>query len=333
MKKIFLLLSSFVSVNMTCAFAFSSPLSISSKNNVKTTNAFPTKRATKLLATKIDTKINGDVTGKVREALRKMRGLSVSVEFTKHASATSLTDMEMEMLSLGLRKAKAASIFTSDLDAIEQFAKEQQMAIGNFPGPCPIIYCNDDNTSEDGDPMLSVAIDNGATAVVIDVKDIQNDSSFFMQHAADKVDVICRVRSIDDVEIALENNFKYAFLLSENNIDIEALPAILSVIPKDSIIIYSIKSMQLNSLEITKGKDLLAISSEESGSKINGLLLNNACIGDDEDISYTSFAVSALTKKSSSTFAMTGLTGSTNGHFGTMSDNISIENTKWKRIS
>ena len=40
-------------------------------------------------------------------------------------------------------------------------------------------------------------------------------------------------------------------------------------------------------------------------------------VGDDEDVKYARHAVGLLRSKRSSSFAMDGFTGSTNGHFGT----------------
>jgi len=49
---------------------------------------------------------------------------------------------------------------------------------------------------------------------------------------------------------------------------------------------------------------------------VHSILLQKAIVGDAEDVEYCTFAVAGWTGKQSSTFHMTGLTGSTNGHFG-----------------
>ncbi len=301
-----------------------------------------TSRSTLLLASSIpifsDTNISksrgGEGNGKIKEVLKKYRGPSISVEVSLHqktltSQPTSCTgsSMEMEILSQELRKAKASSIFTSDLHQISDLTNEQRTAVGNFPGPCPIVYNGDVNFWMD-------AVEKGATAVVMDTmtlmgNDNLNDIDDKNQH---EVDIICRVENINQVQNLLDKGFHYAFIIPSSRVDIEALKEMLNVIPKQSVIIYSLKSMQKNNLEITLGKDVMSLSiNNENGSKVSGLLLEDACVGDEDDIKYTSFAVTGLTKKASSTFAMTGLTGSTNGHFGTMSDNASIENTKWRR--
>lgn len=303
-----------------------------------------TSRSTQLLASSIplpsDTNLNinktggGEGNGKIKEVLKKYRGPSISVEVSLHQKtlpslSTSRTgsSMEMEILSQELRKAKASSIFTSDLNAIYELANEQRTAVGNFPGPCPIVYNGDVNCWMD-------AVKNGATAVVMDTmslmgNDYINDNDDKNQH---QVDIICRVENINQVHNVLEKGFHYAFIIPSSHVDIEALKEMLNVIPKESVIIYSLQSMQKNNSEITLGKEVMSLSiNNENGSRVSGLLLEDACVGDEEDIKYTNFAVTGLTKKASSTFAMTGLTGSTNGHFGTMSDNASVENNKWRR--
>jgi hypothetical protein len=299
----------------------------------------------------------GEGNGKIKEALKKYRGPSISVEVSVKVTETnnhkdnakenkenmyealnSLSNMDMEILSQELRKAKASSIFTSDLNVVNELANEQKTAFGNFPGPCPIIYNGDVNFWMD-------AVEKGAAAVVIDSMTLvgsgDNDNNVYdsivKNDDHNQVDIICRVENIDQVQNVLDKGIHYAFMIPSSHVDIQTLKDMLKVIPKESVIIYSLQAMQKNNSEITLGKEAMSLSSNsDTGndtiySKVSGLLLENACVGDEEDIKYTSFAVSSLTKKASSTFAMTGLTGSTNGHFGTMSDNASIDNTKWRR--
>ena len=61
------------------------------------------------------------------------------------------------------------------------------------------------------------------------------------------------------------------------------------------------------------------------------LLLKNACVGDDEDVKYLQYAIKGISKKSSSSFSMTGLTGSTNGHFGVASHGGDVM-WNWKEL-
>jgi hypothetical protein len=75
-------------------------------------------------------------------------------------------------------------------------------------------------------------------------------------------------------------------------------------------------------LEVTLGKALAS-----SGS-ISSLLLCNCCVNDKEDAKYAQFAIEWITKKSSISFSVTGLTGSTNGHFG---DSSHAGEVKWRK--
>ena len=244
--------------------------------------------------------------------------------------------MEMEILSQDLRKAKLASVFTSHIEAIQTFAKEQQQAQGNFPGPCPIIYNGDAN-------FIKQAIKSGASAIVIkDLSLLLSSQQLDTSDTFHGVDFICQVENVQQVKTAMDSGYEYAFLIkhNDNNHDNNEndssnnslIVEILSHVPKDAIVIFSLPSMQKNSHEINKGKEIVQLSSTDSLSNINGLVFENACVGDDEDLKYANFLVGAVTKKGSSTFAKTGLTGSTNGNFGTLSDNVSIQDAKWKRL-
>jgi hypothetical protein len=79
--------------------------------------------------------------------------------------------------------------------------------------------------------------------------------------------------------------------------------------------------MQGGNAEVERAKEL-------KGMGVTSILLRKACVGDCEDIEYSIFAIEGLTKKRSSTFNMTGLTGSTNGHFGGVA---STQATTWLR--
>lgn len=258
---------------------------------------------------------SGEATGEIKMALKKMRGVSVSVEY-KPTPTLELTSMEHEILSQELRRTKAASIWTSDLKAVEEFSKEQSTAKGSFPGPVSIVYTGSDS----GD--VATAIEKGANGIVVDADKIGNDSNV-------GVDVICKVNSADDVRTAIGSGFDYAFLL-QGSTDDEELKSILEEIPKSSVVVASLLSMQDESEEIARGKELSQLKADGSGTKISALVIDEACVGDAEDLKYTAFVVESINKKSSSTFAMTGLTGAANGHFGS---NISGGNakSKWRR--
>ena len=84
--------------------------------------------------------------------------------------------------------------------------------------------------------------------------------------------------------------------------------------------------MQAGSHEIVRAKELEAMSMPNANAntnvdaaKIAAVVIQNACVGDAEDLKYTAFVVESINKKSSKNFQMTGLTGTTNGHFGSES--------------
>ena len=114
-----------------------------------------------------------------------------------------------------------------------------------------------------------------------------------------------RVKSSSDVE-ALYATGARAFVISDSP---EAESAILSV-PDDSVSVLEVDSMQDNQAEVERAQSL------RSSSGLSSVLLRGACVGDGEDLEYAAFAISALTKKKSKTFNMSGLTASTNGHGG-----------------
>ena len=67
-----------------------------------------------------------------------------------------------------------------------------------------------------------------------------------------------------------------------------------------------------------------------SSRGINSVLLRDACVGDEEDLPYSKFAISQLLSKQSASFAMDGFTGSTNGHFGSP---IESKPRPWVRVA
>jgi hypothetical protein len=87
--------------------------------------------------------------------------------------------------------------------------------------------------------------------------------------------------------------------------------------------IAAVNAMQPDGAEIANGKEY---KTRGCGS----ILVRNACIGDSEDTEYAQFCVGGFTSKASSEFKFSGLTGSTNGHFGGIQANSSV---KWRRMN
>mmetsp|Transcript_1922 Transcript_1922/g.2950 ORF Transcript_1922/g.2950 Transcript_1922/m.2950 type:complete len:280 (+) Transcript_1922:79-918(+) len=235
-----------------------------------------------------------EISDSLRSALQKpSKSLAVVVEVDFDGKDEQSSN-DLSTLSMQLRKLKAAALVTSDLRVAKEFITEQATAQGNFPSPCPVIYTGED---------VNGATKAGVSAVVI------SDSSVVAE-----VDVIQKVDSPEQLAAALSN----AFLVDSSA---EKLDEILSTIPSGSVVLVSIKSMQSDNNELEEAKIL-----KSQGA--TAILLEKACVGDNEDIEYVTFAVDGLTKKKSSTFNMSGLTGSTNGHFGGVASSTS---TTWRR--
>jgi hypothetical protein len=220
--------------------------------------------------------------------------LAVALEYAPVADVSSPS--QLETLSMQLRQCKVSVVVTSHLDAAMEFVKEQESARGNFPGPCPVIYTGDD---------VDAAIEGGIKSIVVKAGvDVMSNNIF----------VIHRVDSVDDVAHLGSG----AFFVDADQPNINA---ILDAIPNGSIIMAAMDAMQAENAELERAKELKVRG-------VSAVLLSKACVGDGEDIEYTRFAVEGLTKKKSSTFNMTGLTGSTNGHFGGVA---SSQATTWLR--
>lgn len=250
----------------------------------------------------------------IHTALKKMRGVSVSVEFN---SKEQKTDSEIEMLSQELRRAKVAAIFSPNVEYLDQMVKEQEDAKGNFPGPCPIIF-NGDCDEE----VIKSVINKGVTGIVCKPGCYRKEEN--------RVQIITEVHSAQDIQTAIETGCDDIFLIVASGKGRDEIQSIMNEIPKESLVIASLDAMQSNSNELCQGKELASIISD-NGSKIAALLIRDACIGDSEDLKYAQFVVENINKKSSSTFKMTGLTGSSNGHFGS-NESGGTASAKWKRV-
>ncbi|CAH0370676.1 unnamed protein product [Pelagomonas calceolata] len=206
------------------------------------------------------------------------KAVSVSIEYSGAADA-------IDELSQELRKAKAAAIWCDDVDAVKCFANEQATAKGDFPGPLPVVYTGADRQA---------ATDAGAAAVVADAGE---DVSV--------APVIWRVTADNAAGAAAAAGEGDAFLF-----DADATAAVVAALPAKAVAVASLNAMQEDEAEVEAGR-----ACRDAGAA--GVLLRRACVGDDEDIKYARHAVGLLRSKRSSSFAMDGFTGSTNGHFGT----------------
>jgi len=248
--------------------------------------------------------------GPLAKALKKRTGaLTISFEFDKAESST-LTDIELELLSMQLRKMKVASLWTPELDSLALIANEQKGAKGDFPGPCPVIF-------NGGSDDVEAAVAAGATAVVVAASELE------VGEAATKsgVEVIWNVQSAKEVEELVEAGVGMAFLIGEEDSE-----SIRAAVPKDALAVLAVDAMQASQAEVAKCRELVA-------SDCKTLLVKQALVGDEEDMQYSRFILDTLTNKASNAFRITGMTGAANGHFGTGDFGKKVEDViEWKRI-
>lgn len=268
---------------------------------VPTTN---TRRQTQLLSTKgsttsiqVPTQSSLDKLEVIKSTLKRPRGASIGVEYAPSSSEdgnnNKLSDGDLSILSMQLRKSKCAAIWTSDSTSVAKIVNEQETSRGDFPGPVPVIYCG---------PVETTSSD--ATAVVLEYG-VDN-----IMDSLNEVGIIWKVNTMDQLQdlVDAEKNAGGVYLLSKdmlptNTEDVSSeLKDMLSNLPKSIVTIAPLSTMLPENKEIALGKHYASLG-------ISSLLLENACVGDEEDIKYAQYAIEELNKKSSSSFSMTGLTG------------------------
>ena len=224
----------------------------------------------------------------------------------------------VERLSGALRGGRegslASAIFTSSVDALSTIAKEQATAKGDFPGPCPVVF-NGEATE------ASQAIAAGAQGVVLPAREIEVGKSI----VENGIEVLWQVSSAEEIAaiVADEAAPEDAFLLSAD--DANEAEALVAALPTGALGVAAVDAMQDEDGEIARGRELAS-----AGCK--AVLVKGACVGDAEDLPYATFAIKQLTSKRSSSFAIDGHTGSTNGHFGTMSKAGASPDGGWERV-
>ena len=247
----------------------------------------------------------------VKAALKRPRGASIGAEFTP---SKDLSDGDLSVLSMQLRKAaKSSAIWTSDAGSVAKLVKEQESSRGDFPGPLIVVY----NGLLEEDTDIGLVCD--ASAVVLDYGAENNLN----------MPIIWRVNTLEHLKEIADESGDGVYLLSPNCLPecgdessgaSDALREVLDSLP-NAVTVASLPVMQAANAEIQYGKHL-------AGLGIKSLILQNACVGDEEDVTYTQWAIEMLNKKASSSFSMTGLTGSANGHFGVASHSGEM---KWRR--
>lgn len=227
----------------------------------------------------------------IKLALKRPRGASIGVEWAPHEN--DLSDGDLAVLSMQLRRSKCAAIWTSKASSVNTFAKEQESSRGNFPGPVPVIlHGKKTDIAVKGDEV-------GATAVVLEY-----DGQSFDVESLDDVGIIWKVNSLGQLQelIDTEKHAGGAFLLSRDMLpdsieeDGSELKEVLSSLPKGIVTIAPLPVMLPENSEIQLGKHYASLG-------ISSLLLEKACVGDEEDIKYSQYAIEEINKKSSSSFS------------------------------
>ena len=276
------------------------------------------------------TTVNADVSYALSSALRKASqtlSVVIDVNLASNDNDDKTVTADATMLSMQLRKIKASALVTSQATVAAALVKEQAEAAGSFPGPCPVLYT--------GTEDLEAAVAAGVTAVVVDAND-DDDATTTTATATttvvDNVDVIRRVQSVQQVQEAGAQPVLIAATATNDQVE-EILNYLSSSdddddkAPKPSLVLWAVSSMQADNAEIHHTKQVLGQYSKK-GLVVHGIVLQSAVVGDAEDVEYSAFCIDGLTRKKSSTFNLTGLTGSTNGHFGGVASSRAVT---WRR--
>jgi hypothetical protein len=259
---------------------------------------------------------------KLKSLLKKpSKVLTVGVEYDPKPSHDK---NEASVLSMQLRKSKISSIWCKHVEHVQDLSQEQGTAQGNFPGPVPIIY----HGPLDCVGQLQEVVNAGASAVVVSLKDNRSVLEAWREQCKDDagiVELVWKISTVGEAQqiLDLTDYVADAFWVKAKGDEISMLEEIVTVLPKSSLFILPLDPMQPDGAEITRGKEW----KQRLGCP--SVVVEQACVGDAEDIAYAQFLVNGLTSKASTEFKFSGLTGSTNGHFGGVHANNQV---KWRRV-
>jgi hypothetical protein len=207
-----------------------------------------------------------------------------------------VSEADISLLSMQLRQAKVSSIATRDVIVASVMVKEQESALGSFPEPCPIIYTGADYQTAPP----------GVTAIVVDA-DKSVPSRYDVDASLGSVSVLRRITCVEDLKVLGEHGQG----VWVDAADPSEILTQLSSLENCELVVLAVPSMQVDNAEIHQSKIWA-----KDFPIINAIAVKEACVGDSEDLAYASFLVDGVTKKKSSTFNMSGITGGVNGHFG-----------------
>lgn len=113
-------------------------------------------------------------------------------------TAILLQSTEITKMSQSLRtKAKANAAFISgSLASVKVFCKEQESAMGNFPGPLPVIYCN---SSVKGSKNLNLE----------EISEVGVDAVLYTVNNGNEIDSVQDVSNDDNLKVIFESAQEY----------------------------------------------------------------------------------------------------------------------------
>ena len=236
----------------------------------------------------------------ISKAFKKPTGaLTVSLEYSR-VDSSKYSENDLTVLSMQLRKAKAAAVWTASLDDLAIIAEEQQSAKGNFPGPCPVIFYP--YLGSPSEEQVRIAAETGATAVTLRCG--ATDAAIKADSCG--LEVIWDVRTVEEIKQAVDLGKGLNFLI--NGLDaVEGGFALLDALPIGAV---SVSSVDCHNNEIVAGRELA-----QAGCR--SLLVRQACIGDHNwDLRYARFAIDSLTSKANPNFQINDISASSKGGGG-----------------
>jgi hypothetical protein len=242
----------------------------------------------------------------ISKVFKKPSGaLTISLEYERMETST-YTENDLIVLSMQLRKIKAASLWTPSLADLAILSKEQRTAKGNFPGPCPVIYYPPLSTAEEDE--VREAAGAGASAVVL------RPDALPMGDAAIEcgLEVIWDIRSPDDISVVVKAGKSTIFLLAGADV---LGSDVMAALPPDAV---AIASVDCQNDEIRMGREVA-----KAGCK--AIIVRQACIGDNGwDLRYSRYAIESLTSKANPDFQIQSMSKGSSGDgrqsFGASSD-------------
>jgi hypothetical protein len=125
-------------------------------------------------------------------------------------TAILLQNSAVQDLSAKIRAAKAnAAFLRGSISALNTFCKEQEVAMGSFPGPVPVVFCLENNLEDVDLPTIAECGAHGVMIPVCNGQALKSPSS--LDSLPDKWMEVCKsaldygVQPIPEVTLASDN--------------------------------------------------------------------------------------------------------------------------------